>query len=84
MREIVNRKSAANERKYPYVVELAVDNKRLDIGLSRRIMEFHKSRHIQPRHGRTIIRHGGIYYRWCFADFAIAHAFRETFGGLFV
>jgi len=69
------------ERKYPNVIELAVTAEGLDIALSRHIMHFHKSRHIQPRHGRTIIREGQFYYRWCFADLAAAQAFVEQFGG---
>jgi len=51
--------------------------------LSRRIMNFHKSRHIHPRHGRTIIKQEQIYYRWCFPDLAAAHDFVEQFGGGF-
>jgi hypothetical protein len=72
-----------NEKKYPYVVELAVTGEGLDIALSRRIMNFHKSRHIHPRHGRTIIKQEQIYYRWCFPDLAAAHDFVEQFGGGF-
>jgi hypothetical protein len=74
-------KGLTNERKYPYVVELAVTGEGLDIALSRRIVDFHKSRPIHPRHGRTIIRQEQIYYRWCFPDLAAAHAFVERFGG---
>ena len=73
-----------NESKYPHIVELAVDSHGLDVELSRRIIEFHKSRHIQPRHGRVMARQGGgFYYRWCFADLPIATAFVEQFGGEF-
>jgi hypothetical protein len=43
-----------NERKYPYVVELAVDTDELSVELSRRMLHFHKSRNIQVRHGRNI------------------------------
>ena len=38
-------KTLANERRYPNIVELAVPADGLEIELSRRIMEFHKSRH---------------------------------------
>ena len=76
-------KGLRNERKYPYVVELAVTGEGLDIALSRRIIDFHKSRHIHPRHGRTIIRQEKIYYRWCFPDLAAARAFVEQFDGAF-
>jgi hypothetical protein len=74
-------KAAANEGKYPNVVELAVPAHGLDVTLGRRIMAFHKSRHIQLRHGRTVIRQGQIFYRWCFSDLATARAFIDQFGG---
>src|SRR6516165_6029041 len=45
-------KALANERKYPNIVELVVPDDGLEVELSSRIMEFHKSRHLQPRHGR--------------------------------
>jgi len=72
-------KTLRNERNYPYIVELAVHTHGLDVELSRRVMEFHKSRHIQPRYGRAIARH--FSYRWCFADLPTAIAFIEQFGG---
>jgi len=49
-------KAIANERKYPNIVELAVPTDGLQIELSRRIIQFHKSRHIQPRYGRQIVK----------------------------
>jgi hypothetical protein len=77
-------KGAANEINYPYVVELSVVRDGLDIDLSRQIMQFHKSRHIQPQYGRRIrAARGNFYYRWCFSDVLTAHAFVEQFGGEF-
>jgi hypothetical protein len=76
-------KALANERKYPYVVELVVIGEALDVALSRRIVEFHKSRRIQPRHGRTIPGKDKTNFRWCFSDLATARAFVERFGGAF-
>jgi hypothetical protein len=76
-------KALANEDKYPNIVELAVAADGLDVTLGRRIIDFHKSRHIQPRHGRTIIRQEQIFYRWCFSDLATARAFIDQFGGEF-
>jgi hypothetical protein len=76
-------KAAANESKYPNVVELAVAANGLDVTLGRRIISFHKSRHIQPHHGRTITRQNKIFYRWCFSDLATARDFIEQFGGKF-
>jgi len=77
-------KPVTNEIKYPYVVELAVVGDGLDVELSRRIMQFHKSRHVQLRYGRRINkRRGKFHYRWCFSDLLIARAFAEQFGGDF-
>jgi len=69
------------ERKYPHIVELAVGEHGLDVGLGRQIMHFHNSRHIKPRHGHRILKDGQMYYRWCFLDPATAHAFIEQFSG---
>ena len=74
-------KVVVNESNFPFIVELAVPFDELDVQLSRRIMEFHRSRTIQARHGRRIVRDGEIYFRWCFSDFAMACAFAEQFGG---
>ena len=77
-------KPVTNEIKYPHVVELAVVGDGLDVELSRRIMQFHKSRHIQLRYGRRIkTRRGKTHYRWCFSDLLIARSFAEQFGGDF-
>ena len=70
-----------NERKYPHIVELAVGKHALDVGLGRRIIHFHNSRRIKPRHGHIGLKEGQTYYRWCFSDLATAHAFIEQFGG---
>jgi len=71
----------AIERKYPHIIELAVGKRSLDVGLGRRIMHFHNSRHINPRHGHIVLKNGQMYYRWCFSDLATALAFIEQFGG---
>jgi hypothetical protein len=76
-------KSVTNERTYPYLVELPIAAAGLDVALGRQIIEFHKSRHIQLRHGRRILRDGENCYRWCFADLMTALAFVERFGGAF-
>jgi len=70
-----------NERTYPYHVEIPVAAAGLDVPLNRQIMKFHESRHLQLRHGRTILRGGENYYRWCFPDLMTALAFVEQFGG---
>ena len=85
MRQISSGKASANESKYPYIVELTVTSDGLDVGLGRRIIDFHKARHIQPRHGRSTIPRGEreAHYRWCFSDLETARAFVEQFGGAF-
>ena len=74
-------KAVANERTYPYIAELPASTRGLDVALGRRIIQFHKTRHVQPRHGRTILKERQFYYRWCFSDLQMAHAFIEQFGG---
>jgi hypothetical protein len=74
-------KAVANESKYPDIVELFVPADELDVKFSRRMMDFHRSRKIQARYGRRIVREGQIYFRWCFSDLATARAFMEQFGG---
>jgi hypothetical protein len=74
-------KAVTNERNYPYIAELPAGVPGLDVALNRRIVQFHKTRHVEPRHGRTIPKEGRLYYRWCFSDLRTAHAFIEQFGG---
>lgn len=74
-------KRLANENECPNIIELSVAGDGLEVELSRRIIRFHKSRHIEPRHGRTINREGETCYRWCFTDPATARAFLKQFGG---
>jgi len=76
-------KATANEIKHPYVVELSVVRDGLDVELSGRIMQFHKTRHIRPQYGRRFTERGKLYYRWCFSDLLIARTFVEEFGGQF-
>ena len=76
-------RALTNERKYPFIVELAITGEELELALSRRIIDFHNRRHIRTRHGRPILRNGEKQYRWCFSDIATAHAFIEQFGGAF-
>jgi hypothetical protein len=78
-----NGKSLINERTHPYLVEILVAAAGLGVPLNRQIMKFHESRHLQMRHGRTILRGGENYYRWCFPDLTTALAFVEQFGGAF-
>ena len=81
VRQPLSGKAVANEKEYPYTVELRTANDPLDVDLSRRITAFHTSRKVQVRHGRRIVREGQIYFRWCFSDPYTARAFKEQFGG---
>jgi hypothetical protein len=81
MSEAYNVKAAANEKEYPNIVEVAVGSQPLDVDLSRRIMLFHKLRHIEPRHGRRVNSNNRICFRWCFSELTTAHEFIEQFGG---
>src|SRR5262249_41030474 len=74
-------KAVANENKYPYIVELVVADDKLDLEVSRRIMDFRRLRKTQVRHGRRIVTERQIYFRWCFSDLGTADAFIEQFGG---
>ena len=76
-------RAVANERKYPFIVEVHVGANGLDVELNGQIVDFHKSHRIPPRFGRTVFRGGQSYYRWCFSDLATARAFIEQFGGAF-
>ena len=76
-------KAAANEAKYPFIVEVPVAANGLNVELNRQIGSFHSSHHTPSRFGRTAFRAGQIYYRWCFFDLATARAFAERFGGAF-
>jgi hypothetical protein len=76
-------KALANERKYPFIVEVPVTANGLDRALNLQIVDFHKSRSLPPRFGRTTFRDGQTYYWWCFSDLETARAFVEQFGGAF-
>jgi hypothetical protein len=48
-------KALSNESIYPNIVELTVTGGGgLELEFARRIMEFHKSRYIEPRHGAEL------------------------------
>ncbi|MFY9897636.1 MAG: hypothetical protein WAK67_07545 [Xanthobacteraceae bacterium] len=74
-------KTAANEAKYPFIVEVPIAANGLNVELNRQVVGFHKLHHTTLRSGRTALRDGQIYYRWCFFDLATARAFAEQFGG---
>ena len=81
MRQLTSAKAITNEREYPHIVELVVDDDILDVEVSRRMLDFHRSRKTQARHGRRIVRGHKIYFRWCFSDLATAREFMEQLGG---
>jgi hypothetical protein len=76
-------KAVANESNYPFIVEVPVGSNGLDVEVNGQIVDFHKSRRIPPKFGRTAFRDGQSYYRWCFSDLDVARAFLEKFGGAF-
>jgi hypothetical protein len=76
-------KAVINEARQPSIVQIPVDTGGLAPEISRRILGFHKSRRITPRHGRSITKGHQIYCRWCFSDLATARAFVGQFGGTF-
>jgi hypothetical protein len=51
-------KTAANEAKYPFIVEVPVDANGLNVELNRQIVGFHKWHHTTLRFGRTALRDG--------------------------
>jgi hypothetical protein len=63
-----------------YVVEIAISPRGLDPQTSRSIVDFHRSRNIQVRFGKSLKN----ICRWCFSDGATAEAFKEEFGGNYV
>ena len=81
VRQPLSGKAVKNEGKYPYIVELSAPEDKLDVEVSRRMMDFHSFRKIQVQHGRRIVIEDQIYFRWCFSDLATAGAFIEQFGG---
>src|SRR5215831_12322123 len=76
-------KTAANEAKYPFIVEVPIAANGLNVELNRQIVGFHKLHHTTLRFGRTALRNGQIFCGWCFFDLATARAFAEQFGGAF-
>src|SRR5215472_5458124 len=70
----------ANERGFPYLVELA-----LPPGGFRSVFQevdaFHREQHIPVRRGRSRHEVKQFYIRFCFPDAATADAFRNRFGG---
>jgi hypothetical protein len=71
----------ANERKYPFIVEVPVAASGLSRELNNKMIGFHKARRILPQFGRTVFRDGQNYFRWCFFDLETARLFAEQFGG---
>ena len=69
-----------NERDFPQLVEITVPLN----GVRDRMTEFaafHAEHAIVIRRGRGRHSDGQFYMRWCFADAAVADAFKARFGG---
>ena len=71
-------KAITNESDYPNIVEIAVAAGGLDVEVGRQMMDFHRSRKIQARHGRRIFKEDQVHFRWCFSDVATARAFSNS------
>jgi len=70
----------ANERDFPYLVELALPPEGFhDVLLE--IPAFHRNQRIPVRRGRSRHDTKQFYIRFCFPDSATADAFRDRFGG---
>ena len=69
-----------NERSYPHVVELPVPQGGFR-ETSFEIERFHREHGIESKLGRGSYEDGQFYVRYCFADPAVADAFRDQFGG---
>lgn len=74
-------KARVAELDFPYVIEMEVPAKGLNVRLSREIGMFHCSHEIRPRFGRSRVKNDQHYCRWCFSDPLVADAFLERFGG---
>jgi hypothetical protein len=70
-----------NERDYPHIVELVVPPNGFGLRLDA-MMAFHRVRRIEDKRGRSSVRDGKHYCRWCFADTETANGFCDTFGGV--
>ena len=73
-------KSNKIERRFPYIVEIAIPPLGLDTLTSRAMLDFHRTRNIQVRFGHAIKN----ICRWCFSDATTAEAFKEQFSGNYV
>jgi hypothetical protein len=72
-----------NERAFPHLVELAVPPR----GFQEQDLEFeafHRERGIHIRGGSGGQERGQFYIRFCFPSAALAYAFRDRFGGLYL
>ena len=70
-------KSIVTERRFPHIVEIAIPERGLDPQTSRSILDFHRSRKIRVRFGRSTKN----VCRWCFSNTVTAEDFKEQFGG---
>ena len=67
------------EHEFPHIVELAMPRGGLDASLSRKVAQFHSTRDIPLRFGRTRLQHGQLFCRYCFSDPRLAETFRVQF-----
>ena len=77
-------KKLSTERSFPHIIEIALPEGGLTANVTSEMLKFHRSRDIRARFGRTRSQYGQHYGRWCFAEPAVAEAFRKQFGGVSV
>lgn len=70
----------ANEREFPFVVQVVVPDGGFDWTLNAINAWHHYSRHPQRR-GRRYYEGEREFWRWCFEGLEVAKAFRHQFGG---
>jgi hypothetical protein len=68
------------ERLFPHIIAIEIPPHGLDPRTSQAILDFHRSRNIHVRFGRSMKN----WCRWCFAKRLMAEAFKEQFGGTYV
>ncbi len=73
-------KARSNERRFPFVVQIAVPEDGFRQVLDA-INAWHHYSEIQQRMGQRPRIDGQEFWRWCFEDIKTAELFRQRFGG---
>ena len=73
-------KARSNERRFPFVVQIAVPKGGFGRALDT-INAWHRYSIVQQRSGQRLHIDGQEFWRWCFNDLKTAEFFRQRFGG---